>query len=334
MDNGRGSRENRSSSIVSRSKGGGSSMPSSPLWQNTQAGDEHGHTTKPENRPMDTRPSHNGSFKSTADDLLLLPPASLNYNGHNETVKHPSGSAQDPRPRVDGKTNGVRMVLNRRLSGLVNSTSNNSTHPTGQDTPSQLRAAANGSHARTAPSLSHPEQDMMLGSAASSARTPGTRTQGSSGLVAKPSTDDIQQESRSKGMLSGLHRKGSKLLRRARGASRSDSELPDTGAPPIFSPILPTLPSSPPAPITLSPIFPPYSPNAAMSSPRVGASLKGASMTNLSIPESVSAPSSPRVSGSRTPIMSPKASKRLDELMKAFMTLDKDHERYIVRFST
>lgn len=316
--------------MFSRGRGGSSSIPSSPLWQNTQAGGEYGHAIKTETRPMEPRPSHNGSHKPTADDLMLLPPASLNYHGHNETVKPPPpSSAQDPQPRVDGKTNGLRMVLNRRLSGRVNSTNNNGTRSTGQDTPSQLRAATNGTHARTGPSLPRPEQDILLGSAASSAQILGTRSQAPSALAAKPSSEDIQQESRSKGMLSGLHRKGSKLLRRARGASRSDTELPDTRASPVFSPILPTLPSSPPAPMTLSPIFPAYSPNGAFGSPGVGPLPRGASMSNLSIPDSASAPPSPRVKGSRTPtsLMSPKEIKKMDVLMQAFMTLDKDHER-------
>jgi len=283
---------------------------------------------KTENQSIRRQPSRDKLQKSTADELLLLPPASLGYNGNNGTVKPPSSGPQTL--RADVKTNGVQMVLNRRISGLVGGTSRSKTQSTGQNAPSQLQAATNGTHTRGPPPLSsNIGQDNMPKDAASSAQTSATRIQEYPALAAKLSSEDIQQESRSKGMLSGLHRKGSKLLRRARGGSKSDTELAEARPSPTFSPILPTLPSSPPAPLTLSPMF---SVKGAMGTPGPSALLKGASMTNLSIPESVSAPSSPRVSGSRTPtsLMSPKASKRMDELMKAFVTLDKDHERYIV----
>lgn len=302
-------------------------MPNSPLWQNTHPGEEYKNATKTDIRPATITSSHDELQKALADDLTLLPPASLGYNNNNDPVKHHANGAQSP--RVDGKTNGVRMVLNRRLSGIVHGTSSNTAPSTGRGAAGQARTTTNAMHPRGVGGESQSDCHVTPRDATPVVHASYPQQLGSPALAAKPSTEDINQESRSRGMFSGLSRKGSKLLRRARGPSKSDTELPDTRPSPTFSPILPIMPSSPPATLTLSPtMFPAYGPNGAMNSPNLNSLPKPASTTSLTMSESGSTPASPRVSGGKTPtsLMSPRT-KKLDDLMKAFMTLDKDHER-------
>jgi hypothetical protein len=139
---------------------------------------------------------------------------------------------------------------------------------------------------------------------------------------------DNGDHKKQKSVLSGLSRKGSTFLKRARvGSEKEDATKHNVTLP---SPKMPAL--TPGSPLTLSTLSP-SSPMARVATSSVTSSpmvLPGsASPSNFSmLPDGAGAPISPKIGG-KTPgglLGSPKK-KKLDDLMAAYVVLEKDHER-------
>jgi len=299
-------------------------VPSSPLARSIQPPEnENSHA------PDGTIRQYGGRDISLDDDLLPLPASSMSYDAIEKELSQRDPRSQAPIP--DGKLYGTGVVLSAppkheqsvaRTNGApVTATPGRSEH-----NPSQ-QVGASSLHSRQTSILpSDPRAVALSPSTVSLTLAPRTsRTP----MLDTSAVDEPQATGRTKGMLSGLTRKSSTFLKRARGSSKQEEQLKVvTASPSGLAP--PMIPSSPLVSSVLSPLSPRAPMSPATSSPSMGPLPKAVSIASLSMgPDLNNTPGSPRI-GLKSPglLGSPRSKKKaVDELMAAFALLEKDHER-------
>ena len=299
-------------------------VPSSPLAKSIQP-------PGPENSRV-----MNGTIRQQAarditldDELPPLPASSMSYDAGKKEL-----SPQDVRPQgpiPEGKVYGTGVLLS-------------APHRHGQSV-----SGMNGAPAAANPARSGHPPSQQIGTGLINGRQPPNGPPNNLDLTAGPTmapstltarasqipmldtdaVDGSQAVGRTKGMLSGLTRKSSTFLKRARGSNKQEDQLKlVTASPSGLAP--PVVPSSPLVNSALSPLSPRGLLSSAGSSPSMGPLPKAVSIAGLSMgPGLDNAPGSPRI-GLRSPglLGSPRSKKKqVDELMAAFFLLDKDYER-------
>ena len=299
-------------------------VPSSPLARSIQP---------PENENSrgtnGTIRQQEGRDIALDDELLPLPASSMSYDAGKKDLSPQDARPQGPIP--EGKVYGTGVLLS-------------APHRHGQSVSGSMGAPATTNPARSG----HPHSQ-QIGTSLSNGRQPSgglsNNTYLANGSSITPSTlttrasqipmldtdtgDGPQVPGRTKGMLSGLTRKSSTFLKRARGSGKQEEQLKlVTASPSGLAP--PMVPSSPLVNSALSPLSPRGLLGSAGNSPSIGPLPKAVSITGLSMGSELNTtPGSPRI-GLKSPglLGSPRSKKKqVDELMAAFSLLDKDHER-------